>query len=152
MTHFVGRVGIDDEVKKEVEKDPSQGICNYRVVLKAENGDERVCSEGTISLKDRTTPAFDIDCNGWKYLILEATPGDNNYSDHVDWANAYFEYAEQNSTKPVIVTEEEISSKLACATQVFSHPGVRVLQKIRAPNPEAPVTVTGRPEGPTWSL
>lgn len=151
VTHFVGSVGIDDEVKKEVEKDPSQGICNYRVVLKAENGDERVCSEGTISLKDRTTPAFDIDCNGWKYLILEATPGDNNYSDHVDWANAYFEYVEQNSTKPVIVTEEEISSKLACATQVFSQPGVRFMQKIRALNPEATVTVTGLPEGLTWN-
>lgn len=118
-------------------------------MLKAENGDERVCSEGTISLKDRTTPAFDIDCNGWKYLILEATPGDNNYSDHVDWANAYFEYVEQNSTKPVIVTEEEISSKLACATQVFSQPGVRFMQKIRALNPEATVTVTGLPEGLT---
>ena len=86
--------------------------------------------------------------NTW---ILEATPGDNNYSDHVDWANAYFEYVEQNSTKPVIVTEEEISSKLACATQVFSQPGVRFMQKNTCAEPGGYGDGDGLPEGLTWN-
>ncbi|MBQ8278009.1 MAG: NPCBM/NEW2 domain-containing protein, partial [Bacteroidaceae bacterium] len=101
VTRFCTRVGIDDEVAGGVGNRPNAGVCDYRVSLKAENGDTRVMAEGTIRYTDTTTPLIDIDCNGWKYLILEADEGaGGNDNDHVDWANAYFEYIEQNSTPP----------------------------------------------------
>ena len=152
VTRFCTRVGIDDEVASGVANRPNAGVCDYRVSLKAENGDTRVMAEGTIRYTDATTPLIDIDCNGWKYLILEADEGTGgNDNDHVDWANAYFEYIEQNSTPPVVVSAEEISSKLACATRVFSQPGVRFMQKIRTANPDATVTVEDLPAGLTWN-
>lgn len=152
VTHFVTRVGIDDEVRSGAGTNANYGVCDYRVSLKAENGDVRVVAQGTVRATDTTTPLIDVDCNGWKYLILEADEGQGGNSfDHVDWANAYFEYIEQNSTPPAIVSAEEISSKLACATIVFSQPGVRFMQKIRTTNPEAVVTVDNLPDGLTWN-
>lgn len=152
VTNFVTRVGIDDEVRSGAGTNANYGVCDYRVSLKAENGDVLVVAEGTVRATDTVTPLIDVDCNGWKYLILEADEGQGGNSyDHVDWANAYFEYIEQNSTPPAIVSAEEISSKLACATVVFSQPGVRFMQKIRTANPEAAVTVDNLPEGLTWN-
>lgn len=152
VTRFVTRVGIDDEVRQGAGTNADYGVCDYRVSLKAENGDVRVMAEGVIRATDTTTPLIDVDCNGWKYLILEANEGQGGNSyDHVDWANAYFEYIEQNSTPPAIVTAEEISSKLACATKVFSQPGVRFMHKLRTANPDATVTVEGLPAGLTWN-
>lgn len=152
VTRFVARLGIDDEVKTQVAGHSDWGVCDYRVSLKAENGDVRVVNEGTVRSGQVPTPLIDVDCNGWKYLILEFPEGTGgNSCDHFDIANAYFEYQEQNSTPPVIVGAEEISPKLACATTVYSMPGVRFMQKIRSVSPEATVEVRGLPAGLTWN-
>lgn len=151
VTHFVGSVGIDDEVAGFCKGSSTNGVADYRVILKAENGDEKVMGSGTIRSTDTDVPTFDIDCNGWKYLILEALDGGSDAYDHIDWVNAYFEYMEQNSTPPAIVSEEEVGAQLACATTVFSQPGVRFMQKIRASSPAATLSVSGLPEGLTWN-
>lgn len=153
VTRFEARLGIDDEVKNNVAgHEGSYGICNYRVSLKAENGDVHVVQEGTVRYGQKPTPLIDVDCNGWKYLIIDFPEGTGgNACDHFDLANAYFEYQEQNSTPPVIVSAEEISSKLACATTVYSLPGVRFMQKIKTASPDATVTVGGLPEGLSWN-
>ncbi len=153
VTRFVARLGIDDEVAADVAgHEGSYGICNYKVSLRAENGDVKVVGEGTVRCGQAETPSFDVDCQGWKYLILDYPEGDGcNPSDHVDWANAYFEYQEQNSTRPAIVSPEAIGSKLACATIVFSQPGVRFMHKVRTQDPSAVVAVSGLPEGLSWN-
>lgn len=152
VTRFSTRVGIDDEVRSGAAGNANYGVCDYRVTLKAENGDTRVAAEGTIRSTDTVTPLIDVYCDGWKYLYLEANEGQGGNSfDHVDWANAYFEYVEQNSTPPAIVSAEEISSKLACATCVFSQPGVRFMHKLRTANPDATVSVEGLPDGLRWN-
>lgn len=152
VTRFVTRVGVDDEVLPQAQGNANYGNCNYRVSLKAENGDVRVAAEGTIKATDRTTPLIDIDVNGWKYLILEAENGvGGNSCDHVDWAGAYLVFEDQNSTRPIIVSAEELSSKLASPVTVFSQPGVRFMHKLRAANPEAAVSVSDLPEGLVWN-
>ncbi len=96
--------------------------------------------------------AVEVDCKGWKYLLLETFGAEGGTeSDHVDWTNAYFEYHEQNSTPPVIVSAEEISAKLACATVLFSQPGGRYMHKIRTLSPEARVVVEDLPAGLKWN-
>lgn len=150
VTRFVTRVGIDDEVKK-TENGRNAANVDYKVILKAENGDTKVVAQGNIRGTDTTSDLVEVDCNGWKYLFLEADEGDGNGSDHVDWANAYFEYHEQNSTRPEIVSAEEISSKLACATLLYSQPGVRFMHRLRAANPNAALTVGELPEGLTYN-
>lgn len=152
VTRFVTRVGIDDEVRQQALGNANYGNCQYRVSLKAENGDVRVVSEGTIKVTDPTTPLIDIDVNGWKYLILEAENGvGGNSCDHVDWAGAYFAFLDQNSTPPAIVSAEELASKLSSPVTVFSQPGVRFMHKIRTVNPEAAVTVDELPAGLVWN-
>lgn len=151
VTRFEARLGIDDEVASQVAQRPNAGVCNYRVSLRAENGDIRVEAEGTVRYGQQTA-LIDVDCNGWKYLIIDFPEGDaGNDCDHFDLANAYFEYQEQNSTPPAIVSAEEISSKLACATTVYSLPGIRFMQKIKTASSDATVSVSGLPEGLTWN-
>lgn len=143
VTKFSTRIGIDDEVKGK----NNPGVVDYHIYLKSENGDVKDVAQGTIRSTDTTTPQIDVDCIGWKYLFLEADDAGVNENDHVDWANAYFEYIEQNSTRPEIVSADEISSDLACATILFSQPGVRFMHRLRAANPEAEISVSGLPEG-----
>ena len=151
-TRFVTRVGVDDEVAPFSGRGTGNGVVDYRVSLKGEDGNEVVQAEGTLHAYDETTPYIDVDCNGWKYLILEVFTGEGGDAyDHVDWANAYFEYHEQNSTPPEIVSAEEISSKLACATTLFSQPGVRYMHRLRAVNPSAQLSVDQLPAGLTWN-
>lgn len=152
VTRFYTRVGIDDEVRAAAAQD-GYARAAYRVYLKGQDGSVQEVSQGVITGKDTEYPEIDVDVNGWKYLFLETENGADgtNYSDHVDWANAYFVYQEQNSTRPVIVTAEEISSKLDCATTVFSQPGVRFMHKVRAANPDAVVTVKDLPAGLSWN-
>lgn len=146
VTRFVTRVGIDDEVKATAQGRQSANV-DYRVSLKAENGDVKVVAEGNIRGTDTQAPLIDVDCNGWKYLFLEANEGESDAYDHVDWANAYFEYHEQNSTLPEIVSAEELSSRLACATVLYSQPGVRFMHRLRTANPAATVSVSNLPDG-----
>lgn len=151
VTHFYTRVGIDDEVSANVNA--KQGIADYKVYVKGEDGNTLTLGEGTIKGNATNIPEIDADVNGWKYLVLETSNGSDgtNAYDHVDWANAYLVFQEQNSTRPIIVSEEEISSKLACATTVFSQPGVRFMHKIKATSAEAEVSVENLPEGLTWN-
>lgn len=145
VTEFHAVLGLDDETG-------TNGNFDYNVYLKGEDGNTVTQATGTINANNRSAN-IDVDVNGWKYLFLETTNGSDNGngSDHVDWANAYLVFQDQNSTRPIIVSAEEISSKLACATTVFSQPNVRFMHKIRAVNPEAKLSVTGLPEGLTWN-
>lgn len=150
-TDFYATLGIDDEIKSDVH-----GEFDYNVYTRDEKGNTKTVATGTISCKKGGTRSVKIhaDVNGWKYLFLETTngsDGEGNWNDHVDWANAYFVFQEQNSNPPVIVSEEETSSKLGCASTVFSQPGVRFMQKVRCANPGATVTVTDLPEGLSWN-
>lgn len=151
-TRFVSRIGIDDEVIAEARTNPTQyGVANYRVSLKGENNDLHVVQEGTIQA-GKPSFSVDVNTNGWKYLILETFAGvGDNVCDHTNWANAYFEYYARASTPPILVSEEEFSSKLACATKVYSQPNVRFMQKLRATNPKATISVEGLPTGLTYN-
>lgn len=152
VTRFYSLVGIDDEVRDKASS--TQAIADYRVYLQGQDGAISEVKSGTITGKDTEYPVIDTDVNGWKYLVLETTNGSDgtNGNDHIDWANAYLVYEEQNSTRPAIVSEEEISSKLDCATLVYSQPGVRFIHKVRSTNPDATVSVSGLPEGLTWNV
>lgn len=145
VTAFHAVLGLDDETN-------GRGNFDYLVYLKGEDGSSKVEARGTINSTNRSAD-IDVDVNGWKYLYLETTNGSDNgnASDHVDWANAYLVFQDQNSTRPCIVSEEEISSKLACATTVFSQPGVRFMHKIKATDPNAKLSVSNLPEGLTWN-
>ena len=145
VTDFHAVLGLDDETK-------SNGNFNYNVYLKGEDGTIKTQATGTINPSNRAVN-IDVDVNGWKYLYLETSNGSDggNGSDHVDWANAYLVFQDQNSTRPCIVSAEELSSKLACATTVFSQPGVRFMHKIRSTNPDAKLSVTNLPAGLKWN-
>lgn len=152
VTRFVSRVGIDDETIEGAGSDPNRGNCNYRVTLRDESGETRVAANGNIRATDKKTPLIDIDVTGWKYLFLEVDDGaGGNANDHVDWANAYLVYEDQNSTPPIIVSAEEIATKLASPVTVFSQPGVRFMHKVRPSNPEASIYVDNLPEGLKWN-
>ncbi len=152
VTRFHAVVGLDDEVLPNAAN-TNQAQVDYNVTLKAQNGDTKVMAEGSLKGTAPTYPEIDIDVNGWKYLILNITNGADgtNGNDHVDWGNAYLEFQEQNSTRPCIVSAEEISAQLDCATTVFSQPGVRFMHKVRPTSSEATVTVKGLPDGLTWN-
>lgn len=150
-TDFYATLGIDDEINST-----QHGEFDYLVYKQSEDGDTTVVAKGTISCKSGGTRSVDIHTNvtGWKYLFLQTTngtDGEGNWNDHVDWANAYLVFQDQNSTKPIIVSEEEMTSKLACATTVFSQPGVRFMHKVRATSSDATVSVSGLPEGLFWN-
>jgi len=152
VTRFYGIVGLDDEIRANASK-ANQANADYKAYLKGQDGTESIQAQGTITGKDTTYPEIDIDVNGWKYLVLETTNGSDgtNGNDHVDWANAYLVFQDQNSTRPEIVSEEEISSNLDCATTVYSQPGVRFMHKVRSTNSEATVAVKNLPDGLSWN-
>ena len=151
VTRFFSYIGIDDEVDADAST-RNAGIARYRVYLKSEDGTERLEKEGVIRHDDEKPDSVDVDCNGWKYLFLEVQADEGgNDSDHADWANAYFEYHEQNSTRPAIVPTEMFQSKLACATVLFSQPGVRYMHKVRTVDADAKVHAENLPEGLVWN-
>lgn len=151
-TRFVGRVAMDDEVATAAQQSPTNyAIGHYRVSLRSEDGTVVEQAAGDIKY-GKPSPTLDINTNGWKYLILETTNGaGGNAGDHVDWLNAYLEYYARAATPPYLVSEEEIASKLACATTVFSQPGVRFMHKLKASNPSATFAVSDLPEGLTYN-
>lgn len=86
VTEFHAVLGIDDEVT-------SYGNFDYRVYLKAEDGTVKDVASGTIDRTSIKSADLHVDVNGWKYLYLETSNGLNdNWGDHVDWANAYFAF------------------------------------------------------------
>ncbi len=155
-TRFVATVGIDAEVANDASfnaNDSRWSNANYKVTVEGETGNTQVLAEGAVSFNDPVA-TVDVDCSGWKFLILESIAGDSNWGDHVDWGNAYFEYYARAATPPYVVTEDEKvgTSRLACATLVYSQPGVRFMHKLKPSSSLYTVTgVTGLPAGLTWN-
>jgi alpha-galactosidase len=153
VNNFHTSLGIDDEVLSYAQSQSSQGRIEYSIVLRKEDGSEKVVSSGECNAVDSDVITVDVDCQGYKYLVLTTTNGSDgqNGNDHVDWANAYFEYKEQNSTRPEIVESSVLESALNCATVMFSQPGVRFMHKIHSNNPDATFSVSNLPEGLSWN-
>ncbi len=150
-TRFVCTLGMDDEVLSQAEGDTRYGVADYRVVLQGGDGSTETVAEGTVKATDANTVKLDVNTSGWKYIILESNEGAQNWADHVNWANAYFEYMAKAATPPYIVGEEEMSAKLLCANIVFSQPGVRFMQKVKAVSSSATVTAENLPAELTWN-
>lgn len=149
---FVSRVGIDDEVKTSTRPLDNRAICTYSVVGKGDRPETTLAS-GIIKATDEWSQQVDVNCDGFKYLILrfDSEGGSGNDSDHANWCNAYFEHSGNNDIPPYIVSADEISSKLDCATRVFSQPGVRFMHKLRTANPDAELSVSGLPAGLSYN-
>lgn len=147
VTDFYTVLGVDDEVKEE-------GNFDYHVYVKAEGGATEDVAKGTINrFSNQSVDIHADNLSGWKYLYLETSNGTDgtNTCDHVDWANAYLVFQDQNSTRPCIVSAEELTTKLACATTVFSQPNVRFMQKVRSTVTGAQLSVSNLPAGLTWN-
>lgn len=147
VTDFYTVLGVDDEVKEA-------GNFDYHVYVKAEGGATEDVAKGTINrFSNQSVDIHADNLSGWKYLYLETSNGTDgtNTCDHVDWANAYLVFQDQNSTRPCIVSAEELTTKLACATNVFSQPNVRFMQKVRSTVTGAQLSVSNLPAGLTWN-
>ena len=147
VTDFYTVLGVDDEVKEA-------GNFDYHVYVKAEGGATEDIAKGTINrFSNQSVDIHADNLSGWKYLYLETSNGNDgtNTCDHVDWANAYLVFQDQNSTRPCIVSAEELTTKLACATTVFSQPNVRFMQKVRSTVTGAQLSVSNLPAGLTWN-
>lgn len=147
VTDFYTVLGVDDEVKEV-------GNFDYHVYVKAEGGATEDVAKGTINrFSNQSVDIHADNLSGWKYLYLETSNGNDgtNTCDHVDWANAYLVFQDQNSTRPCIVSAEELTTKLACATTVFSQPNVRFMQKVRSTVTGAQLSVSNLPAGLTWN-
>lgn len=147
VTDFYTVLGVDDEVKEA-------GNFDYQVYVKAEGGATEDVAKGTINrFSNQSVDIHADNLSGWKYLYLETSNGNDgtNTCDHVDWANAYLVFQDQNSTRPCIVSAEELTTKLACATTVFSQPNVRFMQKVRSTVTGAQLSVSNLPAGLTWN-
>lgn len=147
VTDFYTVLGVDDEVKEA-------GNFDYHVYVKAEGGATEDVAKGTINrFSNQSVDIHADNLSGWKYLYLETSNGNDgtNTCDHVDWANAYLVFQDQNSTRPCIVSAEELTTKLACATTVFSQPNVRFMQKVRSTVTGAQISVSNLPAGLTWN-
>lgn len=147
ITDFYTVLGVDDEVKEA-------GNFDYHVYVKAEGGATEDVAKGTINrFSNQSVDIHADNLSGWKYLYLETSNGNDgtNTCDHVDWANAYLVFQDQNSTRPCIVSAEELTTKLACATTVFSQPNVRFMQKVRSTVTGAQLSVSNLPAGLTWN-
>lgn len=147
VTDFYTVLGVDDEVKEA-------GNFDYHVYVKAEGGATEDVAKGTINrFSNQSVDIHADNLSGWKYLYLETSNGNDgtNTCDHIDWANAYLVFQDQNSTRPCIVSVEELTTKLACATTVFSQPNVRFMQKVRSTVTGAQLSVSNLPAGLTWN-
>lgn len=152
VTAFHAVLGIDDEIGNQ-NYGANQARCFYNVVLRKQNGEEFVVSTGEISHGDGTAADIHITegLSDYKYLVLEFDKGVNDGYDHVDVANAYFEYVEQNSTRPEMVNEKALQTGLDCPTTVFSQPGVRFMHKLRSNNTDLTISVKDLPAGLTFN-
>ena len=147
VTDFYTVLGVDDEVNEA-------GNFDYHVYVKAEGGATEDVAKGTINrFSNQSVDIHADNLSGWKYLYLETSNGNDgtNTCDHIDWANAYLVFQDQNSTRPCIVSAEELTTKLACATTVFSQPNVRFMQKVRSTVTGAQLSVSNLPAGLTWN-
>ena len=152
VTTFRAVGGIDAEVEHPNNPRDKAAILDYRVLLRGQDGQDQVIKSGSMD-RDSAPIQLDIDVRNAKYLILEVNNGggQGNWGDHFDWANAYFIYREQNSTRPEMVSPDVLKSPLACAMDIFALPGNRVLHKIVTTNPTLNISVTDLPDGLTWN-
>ena len=152
VTTFRAVGGIDAEVENPNNPRDKAAILDYRVVLRGQDGKDEVLKSGSMN-RDSAPIQLDVDVRNAKYLILEVNNGggEGNWGDHFDWANAYFIYHEQNSTRPETVSPDVLKTPLACATDIFSLPGKRVLHKIVTSDPTLNISVIDLPEGLTWN-
>lgn len=138
-------LGIDDETG-------GKGEVDYTFTGQGENGQVSVLASGNI--KGGATPkGIDLDVNGYKYLIMDFAEGTNNWDDHVDLANARFLWDDDEgaASPPFIISNDEMGQGLACATKVFSQPGIRFMHRLKAVNKDAYISVGDLPEGLTWN-
>lgn len=152
VTKFHCVLGIDDEVIPSCRYNSTYGVCDYSVRLQKQDGSEMVVKSG--SIRQNTEPVtIDLDNLGeYKYLIIDLPEGTGgNSCDHVDIANAYFEYVEQNSTRPILIADADMGSALSCATIMYSQPGVKYMHKLRSGDPAAVISVSGLPAGLKWN-
>lgn len=152
VTTFRAVGGIDAEVEHPNNPRDKAAILDYRVLLRGQDGQDQVIKSGSMD-RDSEPIKLDIDVRNAKYLILEVNNGggQGNWGDHFDWANAYFIYREQNSTRPEMVSPDVLKSPLACAMDIFALPGNRVLHKIVTTDPTLNISVTDLPDGLTWN-
>lgn len=152
VTTFRAVGGIDAEVEHPNNPRDKAAILDYRVLLRGQDGQDQVIKSGSMD-RDSAPIQLDIDVRNAKYLILEVNNGggQGNWGDHFDWANAYFIYREQNSTRPEMVSPDVLKSPLACAMDIFALPGKRVLHKIVTTDPTLNISVTDLPDGLTWN-
>ena len=152
VTTFRAVGGIDAEVEHPNNPRDKAAILDYRVLLRGQDGQDQVIKSGSMD-RDSEPIKLDIDVRNAKYLILEVNNGggQGNWGDHFDWANAYFIYREQNSTRPETVSPDVLKSPLACAMDIFALPGNRVLHKIVTTDPTLNISVTDLPDGLTWN-
>lgn len=143
VTKFHTVCGIDDEVG-------ANGMVAWKVWLMGEGGKDRTVASGTARGSDTASTTVDVDCLGWKYLVLDADKDGADSYDHFDWANAYFEYIEQNSTPPVTMPVKVLDGGLDCATTYFATPGVKMMHFLSPSDPDALITVSGLPAGLTY--
>lgn len=140
---FHAVLGIDDETN-------GQGDCAYSVTLRKLNGEETIVSSGTLNGAASAQPVtIDIDnLPEYRYLIIDFPVGAGGDSyDHVDIANAYFEWTYVNSSLPEFVSTNVLETGLSCATILYSQPGVRFMHKLRSSNPDLQISVRDLPEG-----
>ncbi|EKX92238.1 NPCBM/NEW2 domain-containing protein [Alloprevotella sp. oral taxon 473] len=152
VTTFRAVGGIDAEVEHPNNPRDKAAILDYRVLLRGQDGQDQVIKSGSMD-RDSAPIQLDIDVRNAKYLILEVNNGggQGNWGDHFDWANAYFIYREQNSTRPEMVSPDVLKSPLACAMDIFALPGNRVLHKIVTTDSTLNISVTDLPDGLTWN-
>lgn len=149
---FHCELGIDDEVASTCLNDNVKSTVDYMVILRDLSGKETLSCSGTINSNDPSAVTIDLDgLTDYKYLILNFSAGQNNDSDHIDLANAYFEFVYNNSSEPEIVPESQLVASLNAATTLFSQPGVRFMHKLRALDPAAKISVANLPAGLTFN-
>lgn len=153
---FHALLGIDDEVEAGIEKDATltknTEMVAYKVLLRRQGGATTTAMEGKLKFNDPEPVAIDLDgLTEYKYLIIEMDQNGTNAYDHVDLANAYFEFVYQNSNEPELVNESVLAAGLDAATTVFSQPGVRFMHKLRAVDKDAQISVSNLPAGLTFN-
>lgn len=142
---FHAVIGIDDETD-------GKGNCSYSVTLRKLNGDEIEVKSGKITGNGEAVEISIDNLPDYRYLIIDFPEGsDGNGSDHVDIANAYFEWEYHNSSLPEFVSTKVLETGLDCATVLFSQPGVRYMHKLRTSNPDLTISVCDLPAGLTFN-
>lgn len=153
VTAFHAVIGIDDEVAPNCSYYGNDGRADYKVTLIKQNGEVKEVKSGVIRASyDPAVIDITEDLAAYKFLVIDIPCGtEGDAYDHVDVANAYFEYVEQNSTRPEIVSDNALEGSLNCATTVFSQPGVRFMHKLKSDSPGARISVTDLPAGLTFN-